>query len=529
MSEKIIRIGVVALTSFALAMCCAVARGQSQVPLLKQRSSGPVAPPVESNPKRDASPAMDAAHKSQNKAKLTAQIAAVRRITTTTARMGSILAQDDTPEIRSLKQQAIFLTSFHAQSANVQKQAPPPGAANSTLLAPANKPLMRAAPSSSVQQPLLKTPASPTAPARVRITPPAQPSMSQAPTSSVQYQPHNTPNSRYALTTPDQHICLTPQIFSVNGATSAQNAANPVVFTQDPAHNDYIITGCGFGNQGGQVYLSGAVTGGRINMVVKPGAWSPNQIEASVQPGLAGVMDGWPDLVVAPAGTTSVKFPNCRFYAQRKSVLLLGIPQQYAHLANVRVGDSTHGRGTMYCPGGSADWTNQGPCIDYNASGQPLDGICLDCKNWPSQVVTNSVDRDGGQLQFDGGEDDYDLSYLAPGFSVDYFTAYWYWFGAYTCQVWQGEPQKLGDSIDFDPPHGPVNWYIKTKTEIAVQWSPDHCAWRWLKAFRVDDEYNSGYSLQVYVKGPIGVDPWTGRPIVNRGPRPASPEILKSY
>ena len=31
--------------------------------------------------------------------------------------------------------------------------------------------------------------------------------------------------------------------------------------------------------------------------------------------------------------------------------------------------------------------------------------------------------------------------------------------------------------------------------------------------FRVDDWYNSGYSLQVYVKGPIGVDPWTGHAV----------------
>jgi hypothetical protein len=43
----------------------------------------------------------------------------------------------------------------------------------------------------------------------------------------------------------------------------------------------------------------------------------------------------------------------------------------------------------------------------------------------------------------------------------------------------------------------------------------DHCAWRWLGIFKVDDWYNSGYSLQVYVKGPIGIDPWTGHAIHN--------------
>jgi len=47
--------------------------------------------------------------------------------------------------------------------------------------------------------------------------------------------------------------------------------------------NDYIISGCGFGSQAGQLYLSGAITGGRINLVVKQ--WSDTQIEAAVQPG----------------------------------------------------------------------------------------------------------------------------------------------------------------------------------------------------------------------------------------------------
>jgi len=46
-----------------------------------------------------------------------------------------------------------------------------------------------------------------------------------------------------------------------------------------------------------------------------------------------------------------------------------------------------------------------------------------------------------------------------------------------------------------------------------VDWGVDHCAWRWLGIFKVDDWYNSGYSLEVFVKGPIGVDPWTGHTV----------------
>ncbi len=138
-------------------------------------------------------------------------------------------------------------------------------------------------------------------------------------------------------------ICTTAQVYSVNNATTG------VVFTQDPAYNDFIISGRCFGIQGGEVYLSGAITGGRINMVVSE--WGPNQIRAKVQPGLTGVLDGWPDLIVVPVGNPPIKFPNNRFYAQRQSVLLSNIPVNYAHLANVAIPKDTTNFGTGYCPG----------------------------------------------------------------------------------------------------------------------------------------------------------------------------------
>jgi hypothetical protein len=261
------------------------------------------------------------------------------------------------------------------------------------------------------------------------------------------------------------------------------------------------------------VYLSGAVTGGRINLVVKPGQWSDTQIEAMVQPGLTGVLDGWPDLIVTGANGSSAKFPNSRFYAQRKSVLLDSIPREHANLANVKVGDSTHGSGTMYCPG--PDQGHLFPCIAFNA-GPPLDGITNGHGQFPgpNEVVSNAVDRDGGQVQFDAGEDVYDLSSMAPGFEIDYASAFWYAWTSDVCAGWASDayPKKPGDSVGYDT-EGHYSSYKKTKTKIVVDWGVDHCAWRWLGIFKVDDWYNSGYSLQVYVKGPIGVDPWTGHPV----------------
>jgi hypothetical protein len=190
---------------------------------------------------------------------------------------------------------------------------------------------------------------------------------------------------------------------------------------------------------------------------------------------------------------------------------LPNIPQQYASLANVVVGDSTHGFGTHYCAG--PDTTHLFPCISFNA-GPPLDGITngVDHRGDPSQLVSNAVDRDGGQLEFKSGEDVYDLSYMAPGFEVDNFVVFWYAWTEDVCEGWANQSQKAGDSVGYET-NGYYRFYKKTNTKLVVDWGVDHCAWRWLGLFKVDDWYNSGYSLQVYVKGPVGVDPWTGHAI----------------
>jgi hypothetical protein len=467
-------------------------------------------PPIRSNAKRDAASPADASAVATMKSKLDAQLGAFRQKFPSTASVRVPTTQPAPPEIQALKSQMMFVQSIHAQTGLAQPLATTqPGSVSQTTLisspavpqkpllvttpgqatlgTTAGQPSLRQAPSSSAQQQPNRTTVGAAAPPPA-ITIAGPPSERQAPSSSANYQPPS--GNRGMVASSGMKICLTAQIYRVNNATSG------VVFTQDPLYNDYIITGCGFGNQSGQVYLSGAVTNGQIKMVVKQ--WGPNQIEAVVQPGLTGVLDGWPDLMVVPvpAGTPPAKFPNCRFYAQRQSVPLLGIPRSYAHLANVPV-NMANSFGTNYCPG--PDQMHLYPCILFNA-GPPLSN------------VANAVDRDGGRSQFNSGEDVYDLSYMTPGFVVDYFWPDWYAWSESICQGWIGEGgEKFGDSIDYSTA-GHYGWYLKSSSQIAVDWGVDHCAWRWLGVFNVDDEYNSGYSLQVYVKGPIGVDPWTGKP-----------------
>jgi hypothetical protein len=414
----------------------------------------PKMPPMSSNAKRDASPLADAAERAQIQAKMKAQLASASQQTGHTANSLIRPTQSNVPEIHALQQQITFVNSLRTQGVLT----------NGSLLAAK-------------------------APNQVRIQPPQS-------------------SNPLALAPAPTKLCPAPQIHAVNGKSSG------VVFTQDPAYNDYIITGCGFGAQQGQVSLSGAISNGHINLVVKPGQWSDTQIEAVVQPGLTGVLDGWPDLIVAPAGTPAIKFPNTRFYTQRQSVLLPNIPQQYANLANVPVGDGTQGSGTMYCPG--PDLMKFFPCIAFNA-GYKLDGMTngVDHRNdTSSRPASNAVDRNGDRQQFDSGEDTYDLSYMAPGFQIDYASVFWYAWTSDVCEGWSSDafPKKPGDSVWYET-LGHYGWQAKTKTKIAVDWGVDHCAWRWLGMFKVDDWYNSGYSLQVYVKGPIGVDPWTGHPV----------------
>jgi hypothetical protein len=404
----------------------------------------PKMPPISSNPKRDASSLADAVARAKIKDALARQVAAAR-LNTTQNSLNLKPAPSNAPEIQTLQRQALFVGSLRTQ----------PGPSTGALI--------------SKQVPNLAI---------------------QAPPNRMVHAPAPT------------KICFAPQIHSVNGKSSG------LVFTQDPAYNDYIITGCDFGSQPGQVYLSGAVTGGRINMVVKQ--WSDTQIEALVEPGLRGVLDGWPDLIVTPASGSPAKLANCRFYSQRESVLLPFMPESYVTLANVAVGDATHGFGAKYCPG--PDLNHLFPCIAFNA-GPPLAGITNghDYRNSPNELVSNAVDRDGGQMDFKSGEDIYDLSSLTPGFQIDYATVYWYAWTRDVCEGWASDafPKKPGDSISYET-EGSYRWYLKSKTKIAVDWGVDHCAWRWLGMFAVDDWYNSGYSLQLYVKGPIGVDPWPG-------------------
>src|ERR1700687_4537342 len=167
-------------------------------PLLPGAGVGyvPKMPPMTSSPKRDASPAADAATKAEIKSKLKAQLAASSRRSASPQKVTPKPEQSDGPEVQALQKQRIFLESLRSQ----------PSTAKDRLVS-ARTPNLALHPGQSPADPKLMAPP------------------------------------------PLSKLCLTAQIHSVNRATSN------VTFTQDPADNDYIISGCDFGSQEGEVYL----------------------------------------------------------------------------------------------------------------------------------------------------------------------------------------------------------------------------------------------------------------------------------
>jgi hypothetical protein len=465
-------LAVIQISAFAALLGLAAQKPQPQRRL----------PPIKSTPERDAAGPADAAAKAKISATLETQFATLKRNTPIIKNTRAAEVEKNSTEMQALQKQRSFVETLKTQT-NAAK-------ANSGQTAPSNtgnEPVEKVGGPATAQGHAAPTP-NPKAPASravVAVSPGGSNQLQeQTPkASSVQGHGQSSPDPRYTLSANDL-MCkspLSPLISRVNNATAG------VVFTQDPASNYYVIDGRCFGDGAGHVYLSGAITKGRIDMVVK--SWTPSRIEAIFDPNLRGVLDGWPDLVVQPTSSTPAKFPNNRFYAQRESVPLSSIPLNAARLANVNVGEF------YYCPTGN----QLGDCL-YRASSSPLPN------------VANGIDRNSGLTgsSFAPGEDVYDLGQLVPGFALDGYSVSWYGDSAAMCKIWSQEA-RVGDSFNYST-QGYYGSSLRGDRQIVVDWGVDHCAWHWMGVFSVDDFYGAGYSLRVYVKGPIGIDPWTGKP-----------------
>lgn len=256
-----------------------------------------------------------------------------------------------------------------------------------------------------------------------------------------------------------------PAIFSVAGKAPGQG----VIYSPDPQANPYTIIGCGFGSRPGSAQLellqSQPVSSGwsnstslqnvalyTINFTIQ--SWSDHEIVASLAPNTSGLPD-W-----SSSGSNSVNLLvkarrvgytlGGQFIARRDTVLLTSIPQNQASLSQA---------GSPYF---------LSPVSNYYG----LNG-------------TLAVMRQGlaGPV---AGQDQFSLK-LAPSFALD-----------------STETDLLVANTASNVTSQPATFDGSTITVTYPVLSAGSGN---------STNYYSIYGLKVWVTGPQGIDPWTGKPI----------------
>jgi hypothetical protein len=288
----------------------------------------------------------------------------------------------------------------------------------------------------------------------------AQPSNARLTTISAMYVPSN-------LLTPKQNAWCKlseaqggpPTIFSVAGKNQGQN----LVYSPDPQANPYTIVGCGFGNSPGTVQLQllqsqpvnsgwfnsqGSQTSAVYTIQCTIQNWSDHQIVASIAPNTSGVPD-WSFIGLQVKTRQAGYAAGGQFVALRNTVLLANIPQKQVSL--------------------------------YQA-GSPY--FLSPVSNYYGLNGTVAVMRQGlaGPV---AGQDQFSLN-LSAGFVVD---------------STQTDLLVANTASNVTPQLANLNGSTITVTYPVLSATSGNST-----------NYYSIYGLKVWVTGPQGIDPWTGKP-----------------
>jgi hypothetical protein len=276
-------------------------------------------------------------------------------------------------------------------------------------------------------------------------------------------------------------ICQSPLITDVNGQ------GNRAVFTPQPEYNSYIIKGCFFGTNTGQVHLVGKFNALKIDLL--PTFWTDNEIDARLDPNVAGELDqDNVSLVVAPPNGQQIKIGGFKFYAVRSdpAVLLRSLPQEWAWLSmeggNVLNKTEAQNEVTVYLS-------------PVTSSAPPS-----------AQGTTVYVARWDAGTKFKPVSDLFFFDKLAPGWNTDSF------------QV-----------LPFDNPPGcpGVVTYKETFGTWDPEWDGDNIRINWpdiscsgfipeppvfpLVVTTYSNVTGSAYALNVWARGPRCTDAYTGQ------------------
>jgi hypothetical protein len=270
----------------------------------------------------------------------------------------------------------------------------------------------------------------------------------------------------------------TMRILTVNGGQQ------PGLFTQDTQYNFYTITGCSFGSMGpnakAYIYYQGT-----FHEDFKIEEWSDNGIKLHLDPNLAGVDDQVNlTLVVQRADGQQASKSGYKFYAARETVQLQSIPKSYFALDSFRPDIATFQNGltSVYTSGSSAS-------VKPNLAGMSAE------VHWDGVDPTKS------------GDDLYDFSHLHSSFGLDSASMTYL-----NISCTDSDYNRLVTSSS----QWEIDWY--GNNGVRVRWQTQSCAYKPGScggAFQGDCFVfpgESNYGLNVWVSGPRGLDPWTGKP-----------------
>ncbi|WP_109488486.1 hypothetical protein [Occallatibacter savannae] len=290
-----------------------------------------------------------------------------------------------------------------------------------------------------------------------------------------------------AMPAPFQNLAITcthdptMRVLTVSGGQSS------AVFTQDSQYNFYTISGCSFGDPGpnakAYIYSQGTF---REDFQIEQ--WSDNWIKLSIDPNLTGVDDqDNVTLVIQRADGRQASKGGFRFYAARDTVLLHSIPQQYFSLDRFRPDNAV-----------TNNWTSTYTSASSAAIAPNLPGMSAEVQ-WLLTPVSND--------QLLGGSDIYDFSKLHSTFGLQNAQMEW---EDVSCDPSQ---QVFASSKD----NWGIDWYQNTGVKVTWQGQtcnpkPGSCG----GAFQGDcflGQPETNYGIDVWVTGPRGLDPWTGKPV----------------
>jgi hypothetical protein len=278
----------------------------------------------------------------------------------------------------------------------------------------------------------------------------------------------------------------TMRVVTVSGGQTS------AVFTQDSKYNFYTISGCSFGDPGpnakAYIYYQGSF---REDFQIEQ--WSDNWIKLSLDPNLTGVDDQDNlTLVVQREDGKQASKNGFRFYAARDTILLPVIPQTDFSLDRFRPDNAvTNSWKSTYTSGSS-------PSVIPNLAGISAE-VHWDVRTEPDGSMT-------------GGSDIYDFSHLHPTFVTENAWMEWRDLSCTDPDYNQFASSTNNWSID---------WYGSSGIQVSWQGqqcknTPNSCGGGGLTQTDcfVNPAYTpqTNYGINVWVTGPRGVDPWTGKP-----------------